>query len=264
MLLAQISDTHVVSAGRFLFGRIDTAGHLAAAVRHLNGLRPRPDFVVVSGDLVDRGAPEEYANFRRIISALEIPFSLMPGNHDDRAPLRAAFADHGYWPADGTFLHYAIEHLPLRLICLDTLVPGESGGMMCSERLAWLAARLDEAPGRPTVIAMHHPPFATGLAGMDAAGCANGAALGALVARHPQVERIVCGHVHRSMSIRWHGTLVTTVPSTAHQVALDLAESAPVSWVTEPPACHLHLWQPGSGLVTHLSQIGDYGRAVPF
>ena len=264
MLLAQISDTHIVPAGQFLFDRVDTAGHLAAAVRHLNTLSPRPDFVVVTGDLVDRGAAEEYANFRRILSALEIPFCVIPGNHDDRANLRAAFSDHGYWPTDGTFLHYVIEDLPLRLICLDTLVPGESGGMLCSERLDWLAARLAEAPRRPTVIAMHHPPFVSGIAEMDAANCANGDALGTLVARHPQVERIICGHVHRSRSVRWHGTLVTTVPGTAHQVVLDLTAAAPVSWNTEPPGCHLHLWQPAGGLVTHLSFIGDYGRPVPF
>lgn len=263
MLLAQISDTHVVAAGQLLFGRVDTAGHLAAAVRHLNGLSPRPDLVVVTGDLVDRGAPEEYANFRRIMAALEIPYCVLPGNHDDRDALRAAFADHRYLPQDGGQLHYVIEDLPLRLVCLDTLVPGETGGLISGQGLDWLAARLAEAPDRATMIAMHHPPFATGIAGMDAANCAGGAALGALVARHPQVERIICGHIHRSISIRWHGTLVTTVPGTAHQVALDLAAEAPVSWIAEPPGCHLHLWRAG-GLVTHLSPIGAYGPAVPF
>lgn len=264
MLLAQISDTHVIPAGKLLYGRIDTAGHLAAAVRHLNALRPQPDFVMVTGDLVDGGAPDEYVNFRHIVSALDSPFCLLPGNHDDRANLRAAFSEHGYWPSEGARLHYVIEDLPLRLICLDTVLPGQSGGALGDEQMAWLARRLDERRDHPTVIAMHHPPFVSGLAGMDTINCADGEALGAVVARHPQVERIICGHIHRAMSIRWHGTLVTTAPGTAHQVALDLAENAPVSWITEPPGCHLHYWRPGRGLVTHLSFVGDYGAPVPY
>ena len=262
MLLAQITDPHVTAAGALLFGRLDTAAHLARAVAHLNRLRP--DFVLVTGDLVNDGTPAEYRNLRGILAALDAPHALLPGNHDERANLRAAFVDHAYWPTEGEFLHYTIEDLPLRLIALDTLVPGEPGGRLCAARLAWLAARLAEQPRRPTVIAMHHPPFVSGLAHLDAMNCAGGEALGAIVARHPQVERIVCGHVHRPIFLRWHGTIVSTAPSTAHQVALDLSPDAPSSWLAEPPACHLHYWRPGVGLVTHLSLIGDYGPRRPF
>ena len=98
---------------------------------------------------------------------------------------------------------------------------------------------------------MHHPPFLTGLAEMDAINCDNSAALGAIVAEHPQIERIVCGHVHRPMVIRWNGTVVTTAPATAHQVALNLLDGTPTAWIMEPPACHLHYWRADSGLVTH-------------
>ena len=264
MLLAQISDLHVVAPGKKFYDRIDTSAFLARAVAHLNALDPRLDFVWITGDLVDQGSLAEYAHLREILGGLQIPWALMPGNHDDRASLRRAFADQPYLPRDGEFLQYALDDLPLRLLALDTLIPGESGGRLCQARLDWLAARLGEHPDRPTVIAMHHPPFLTGLAEMDTINCANSAALGALVAEHPQIERIVCGHVHRPMVVRWNGTVVTTAPATAHQVTLDLNEGSHTSWIMEPPACHLHYWRADSGLVTHHSYIGDYGAPTPY
>lgn len=264
MLLAQISDLHVVAKGKRLFDRIDTVGCLRRAVTHLECLSPRPDFVIVTGDLVDAGSVAEYETLCDLFSGLSIPFALMPGNHDERANLRAMFHDHSYLQASGEFLHYVLEDLPLRLIALDTLIPGESGGRLCPARLDWLSDRLAEHPDRPTVIAMHHPPFLTGLTEMDAINCDNSAALGAIVAEHPQIERIICGHVHRPMVVRWNGTVVTTAPATAHQVALDLKDGSPTAWIMEPPACHLHHWRPESGLVTHLSYIDDYGPPTPY
>jgi 3',5'-cyclic-AMP phosphodiesterase len=264
MLLAQISDLHVTARGQRLFDRIDTPAFLVRAVAHLNGLTPRPDFVWITGDLVDQGSPAEYAHLRDILAGLQMRWAVMPGNHDDRANLRSAFDREVHPSQSGEFLQYVIEDYPLRLIALDTLIPGESGGRLCPARLQWLADRLGERPDRPTVIAMHHPPFLTGLAEMDTINCDNSAALGAIVAEHPQIERIVCGHVHRPMVIRWNGTVVTTAPATAHQVALNLLDGTPTAWIMEPPACHLHYWRADSGLVTHHSYIGDYGAPTPY
>ena len=264
MIFAQISDLHIVPQGRKVYDRIDTPAFLVRAVAHLNALDPRPDFVWITGDLVDQGSPAEYAHLRALLTPLRSPWALMPGNHDERAALRQAFADHPYLPRSGEFLQYALDDLPLRLLALDTLIPGESGGRLCQARLDWLSDRLAEHPDRPTVVAMHHPPFLTGLTEMDAINCDNSAALGALVAQHPQIERIVCGHVHRPIVVRWNGTVVTTAPATAHQVTLDLNEGTPTSWIMEPPACHLHYWRPDAGLVTHLSYVGDYGPPTPY
>jgi len=262
MMLAQISDCHVVESDRLLFDRIDTAAYLAAAVAHLN--RIGPDFVWVTGDLVDSGRPAQYARLRSLLDRLEAPYAVMPGNHDARDTLKAAFADHPYWRASADSLHYAIEDLPLRLIALDSLIAGESGGRIGKEQLAWLEAKLGEAPKRATVIAVHHPLFVSGIVEMDAINLADADALGAVIERHPQVERILCGHIHRPITARWHGTVVTTAPSVAHQVALRLRPEDPVSWVMEPPACHLHRWSEGGGLITHQSYIGDYGPMTPF
>ncbi len=262
MMLAQITDMHLVAEGQLLFDRIDTGGFLARAIAHVNRLEP--DFVLLTGDLVDDGSPAAYANLKRLLRDLERPYALLPGNHDSRENMKAAFPHLPGCGAGEPFIQFAIEDYPLRLIGLDTLQPGESGGLLCQARLDWLAARLAEQPARPTLVAMHHPPFVSGLQEMDAINCANAAALAALVEGQPQVERIVCGHLHRPIAVRWAGTLVTVGPATAHQVALQLDDGAPVAWIMEPPALHLHTWDPAAGLVTHLSYIGDHGAAQPY
>lgn len=262
MLIAQISDTHIMPAGRLMSGRVDTGPYLQRAVAHLLALDPRPDLVLATGDLVDAGSPVEYARLRGILAALPMPVYLIPGNHDARDALRAGFPDHGYLPR-GPFLQYVIEDHALRLIGLDTLVPGQPHGELCEERLGWLEARLAESD-RPTLIFMHHPPFACGIVEFDSIGLNRGAErLAEIVRANPQVERILCGHVHRPVQTRWAGTLASIGPSTAHQATLDLRPDVPITFTMDPPAAALHQWRGGS-LVTHLSYVGEYDGPHPF
>lgn len=264
MLIAQVTDTHIKAAGKLAYRKVDAAAKLAACVAHLNALTPRLDAVVMTGDLADVGRPEEYAVLRELLAPLAMPVYLLAGNHDDRENLRDAFPDHGYLHGDGEFLHYTIESYPLRLIALDTTVPGKPGGLLCDRRLEWLDARLGEAPERPTALLMHHPPFLTGITHMDVQNCANGAALGALVERHRQVVRILCGHVHRPVQLHWHGVTASIGPSPSHSVALDLDPDGPSAFVLEPPACELHHWRADTGLISHMSFIGAYEGPYPF
>ena len=264
MLIAQISDTHIKPEGRLGYRRVDTALHLARCVEHVQRLTPVPDVVLVTGDLVDAGLDEEYTRLRRLLAPLPMPVYVIPGNHDARDPLRRAFGCDGYLPREGEYLHYVIDTHPLRLIGLDTLVPGESGGRLGPDRLAWLDARLAEAPQRPTLVFMHHPPFKTGIEGMDSQWLEDSEALGAVIRRHTHVEGVTCGHVHRAIHMRWCGTVVSTAPSSAHQVALDLRRPGVFGWVMEPPACLLHLWREGVGLVTHTSPVGEFPGPYPF
>lgn len=254
MLLAQISDLHVAEPGSPADAQYHSTARLERVVQHLCSLDPVPDAVVCTGDLVNAGTPAEYDRLLSVLRRLPMPCYVIPGNHDDRENLRAAFADRGYLPAAGV-LCYAAELGPVRLLALDTQVPGAPSGQLDRARLAWLEARLAEAPGRPTVVIMHHPPFATGIEGMDAMGLDGGDALAALVRRHPQVERILCGHVHRPIVKRFAGTVATVCPSTAVQVQLELRHSGEVRLVDEPVACQLHLWTEALGLVSHTSYV---------
>lgn len=244
-------------------GRVDTAGLLAACVSRLAELDPAPQFVIASGDLVDLATAGEYAHLRVLLAPLPMPVYVIPGNHDDRRQLRAAFSDQAWLPRSG-FLQYVIDAGPVRFVFLDTLVPGQDGGELCEARLGWLAQRLAEAPERPTVIVMHHPPFLTGIANLDDMGLAGAEGLARLLARFPQVERILCGHLHRSIQVRWHGVLASTCPSTAHQVALDMRTGEALCYAMEPPGFQLHTWTAATGFVSHTLVTGRYPGPYPF
>jgi len=270
MLIAQISDLHIRRPGQLAYRRIDTAPYLARCVARLNHWAPRIDAVIITGDLVDAGHPDEYAHLRQLLDKLELPYYLMVGNHDRRAALRAAFGDHPYLLQGGEFIQYRVElgtaGTPLQLIALDTLDESLSGGRLCQQRLAWLEQQLAAADGAPLLLAMHHPPFVTGIGHMDSAllDAADSAALAALIARYPNVERLVCGHLHRPIHARFAGTIASTAPSPAHQVVLDLHQQAPSAFVMEPPAFALHQWHDGVGLVSHHGYLEHFEGPYPF
>lgn len=263
MIIAQITDTHIRIPGKLAYRRVDTAKYLAAAVAHVNALDPAPDIVVMTGDLVDFANPVEYDHLSSLIAPLEAPVFLLPGNHDGRDEMRTSFPEHEYLPREG-FLNYAIEAWPVRLVAVDTLVPGEGGGLVCDERLAWLDRTLAVAPEKPTIVAMHHPPFRTGISFMDGHGLKNSDRFASVIARHPQVERIIAGHLHRSIQCRVGGTVATTCPSPAHQIALDLHPGATLGFAMEPPGYQLHVWFEGTGIVTHTVTIGSFDGPYPF
>lgn len=266
-VLVQLSDTHIMVPGRLLDGRVDTATALARAVQAVCRLRPAPVAVLLSGDLVDAGSPEEYAHLRTLLAPLPGPVYLMPGNHDERGALRAAFADHAYLGQmhDGDFIQYTVDLPGLRLVTLDTVVPGAGHGALCEHRLDWLDATLAQVPEQPTLVALHHPPFLTHIEHMDALGLREGREdFEAIIRRHPQVERIACGHLHRCIQARVAHTVAITVPSPAHQVELDLVGDHPASYTFEPPGFGLHVWTTGTDLVSHVMPVGDFPGPFAF
>lgn len=263
-LLAQISDLHIKAAGRLSYRVVDTAAMLAACIRHLLALPQRPDVVAFTGDLTDFSRPEEYGVLRRLLVPLEMPVYLIPGNHDERDALRAAFPEHAYLRQSPRFVQYVIDDHPLRIIAIDTLVPGEGRGELCAERLGWLDERLAEQPSRPTVILMHHPPFETFIGHMDRQGLTGFAELADVIRNHPQVERLLCGHLHRPIEARFAGTIASTAPSPAHQVVLDLAPDARSQFAMEPPAYRIHAFTPETGVVSHTAFVGSFTGPYPF
>lgn len=111
---------------------------------------------------------------------------------------------------------------------------------------------------------MHHPPFAAGIQYMDDMGLREGSAeLFDIVRRHPQVARVTCGHLHRHTLRRFAGTIAMTVPSTAHQIALDLRDKAPPAFRREPPSCVLHALIDGD-VVSHLATLAECAEAELF
>lgn len=260
-IIAQLTDLHIVQEGELCQDHIPTYLNLRKAVTHLNKLRPIPDIVLITGDLAEYGSPAEYELLRTILNQLVAPYFIVPGNHDRRKNLLEAFADHSYLPeAESKHVLYAIDDYPVRLIGLDTALFGEPYGRLCNERLEWLEKTLAAAPDTPTLIFMHHPPFRTGIRWIDAAGLYGGRQMETIISQNPQVTRIICGHVHRSIQTLWGGTIVSTAPSSSHaQLALNLAEENgyDFTYSLEPWSLQLLQWDSHYGLISHSSHITD-------
>jgi 3',5'-cyclic-AMP phosphodiesterase len=263
-VLAQISDLHLKADGQLSYGVFDAATMLRACVTQLLSQKQRPDAVAITGDLTDLGLPAQYALLRELIAPLEMPVYLIPGNHDRRDAMRAAFPDHAYLRQSHDRICYAIDVHVLRIVALDTLVEGQSGGNLDEASLAWLDRTLAAAPGHATVVLMHHPPFATYIGHLDRFGLRSAAPLATVIERHPQVHAILCGHVHRPIQARFAGTVASTAPSVAHQIPVDLESEAPSRFAMEPPAYRLHAYSPESGLASHTAYVGTFPGPYSF
>lgn len=263
VLIAQISDLHIKAHGRLSYKKVDTYNALLRAIATLNGLTPRPDAVVITGDLVDFGTAEEYQTLRQALATMALPFYLMAGNHDDRQALRAAFPDHPYLQ-QGPTLNWQREVKGVQLLALDSSVPQQPWGELDDQQLDWLDAALTASPDSPALVMLHHPPFVCGIDHMDRQRLRAPDALAAIVSRHPQVERVLCGHVHRAIQTRFAGTLACIAPGVSHQVALDLQPDGPANFMLEPAGFLLHRWHPQQGMTTHQCAIGDYEGPWPF
>ena len=265
MLIAQISDFHIRPPEEPKVYGVDTNAMTDAAIAAITALDPLPDCVLVTGDLADCGREQEYMLAEAMLARLEMPVYVIPGNHDLREVMRGKLgARYPYLAEAGRFLSYVVDDFPVRLIGLDTVIEGEGGGEICADREAWFAERLAEGDGRPTLVFMHHAPFATGVYGMDEIMCRVSDNFGAIVRAHPEIERIVCGHYHRPIARRWNGTVGYVVPGVAHQVALDLRPGRSNRLVREPAALALHAWSPETGMISHTAAIGDFGDVVEF
>ena len=256
MLLCQISDLHVVCGGALAYDRVDTARMLERCVRKILALPRSPDVVVATGDLTDHGSVEEYGLLAELLAPLRMPVFLAVGNHDDRGALRTVFPKYAVVMGNDDFFQYAVDDFDVRLIVLDTTVPGAPGGQLCARRLQWLDRTLGESD-RPTIIAQHHPPFSTGLSVMDRMSLADPEAEAAVIARHRHVQCVISGHFHRTIQARFAGTIASVCPSTAHQLTLDLAPGADIRFTFEPSAFQLHLWN-GQQVVTHTALVEDF------
>ena len=208
-LLVQLSDPHIGAT----WTRSDPAARWQAAIRSVARMPDPPDVVLVSGDLVEHGTDDEYAVVKSALDALDVPAHVLPGNHDDRARLRKHFRLGGEAEEP---VHYAADLGPCRLVVIDTTTPGRDSGQIEGRQLEWLEAALAAAPDETTVLAMHHPPFATGMRAWDAIGLApsDRAALSDVIGRHPNVVRILAGHVHCPLTAELAGCVALSAPST--------------------------------------------------
>ena len=263
-LIAQISDLHIKRPGELAYQKVDTAAALTRCIDTLHNLLPRPELVVVTGDLVDTPAAEEYEHLARLLARLELPLAAIPGNHDSRNLLRRAFPAQPYArPKDA--LDFALALDELDIILLDSSVPAIDYGELGPDTLVWLDAALARDGHRPALLFLHHPPFLTGIEHMDRQNLHNAEQLAQVLRRYSRVRLIAAGHVHRSTHTLFAGVPTSICPAPNHAVALDLCGALPPSLKVEPPGLHLHAWdRMNKTLITHFVPIGDFGGPYPF
>jgi 3',5'-cyclic-AMP phosphodiesterase len=246
-LLVQISDIHI---GGNESGQ-DPVPRLEAVIESIRSLPNAPDAVLVSGDLTDHGTAEEYAIIAELLARFDLPLYVLPGNHDDRGRIRTAFD----LPGEGDEpIRYSVEVGDLRLVLLDSNVPGRDPGAFDEERLRWLDQELGREPERPTLLAVHHTPLTTGISEWDAINLEAGdrEALGAVAARHPQLRAIVGGHLHRVAASALVGCPVISAPSTYLQVRPNFYRDE-IEWV-DPPGFAIHALA-GSVLTSQVESV---------
>lgn len=259
MLIAQITDIHL----GFDPGNPDEFNRkrLDQVLGRLMAMDPRPDLLLATGDLVDRGDVESYRRLSEAMAAIAMPVRFCLGNHDIRASFTAVYPEA---PMAEGFHQYAFDQGGLRFLVLDTLEEGRHGGAFCETRARWLSARLAERSAEPTVIVMHHPPVEVGIPWMNTDPDEPWVArFRACVAGRRQIVAIICGHVHRPILCGWEGSVVSVCASTAPQIALELADLDPdrpddrPMIITDPPAYAIHRWD-GAQLVTHFETAEDH------
>lgn len=260
-ILAQLTDTHVLDPRSDEPKYVDNNGRLAEAVVAINAESPQPDAVLATGDLVNWGHQPEYDQLMELLEPLEAPVLALPGNHDDRSRLRAAFpttpwvdAEHASWQTTvGT----------VRVIGLDSTIPGQPGAEFDTARERWLGEALanitDGENDGPAVLALHHPPFTSGIGWMDKSGFVGLDRLVAMLSAHGGIDRVVCGHLHRPISSVVSGISAQVGLSTIQHIGLDLEPDAPVTLINDPAGFMLHQFS-GNQWVTHTRYIATGER----
>jgi 3',5'-cyclic AMP phosphodiesterase CpdA len=264
LILVQLTDLHIRPRGKSAYRTSETNMLSERALRTVARLKLRPDAIIISGDLTDDGTVGEYAIFadmlRRHISA---PVYVIPGNHDRREVMKEQLAHLPGVAEHPEFIQYVVDDHELRLVMLDTVIPDHGAGELCAQRMEWLSATLAAAPDRSTVIAMHHPPFLCGIGHMDAISLRNKEAFAALIAKHPQVKRIICGHNHRPIIGQVAHAVASISPSVAHQVEFSIGAD-PGFWNLEPAAFQVLVTMPQDSIVTHTVYVEDFPGPFPF
>ncbi|WP_051071332.1 metallophosphoesterase [Ilumatobacter coccineus] len=259
-LIGQLTDTHVLARDdqeTEVF--VDNNARLVDAVASIRAETTPVDVLIGTGDLANSGHPAEYEALLELLEPLDVPFLALGGNHDVRELLRSSFPGTPW--VDAEHASWSTVVAGVRLVGLDSTTPGEHGGRLDEERCDWLDGVLRAPFDGPTLLAMHHPPFASGIRWMDMHGFPGLDLLDEVLTAHP-VDRILCGHLHRPMASTFAGAPAQVGMSTVQHVALDLRPDAPVAVIDNPVGYQLIDVRPDS-IVAHSRYIRTAAPVIP-
>jgi 3',5'-cyclic AMP phosphodiesterase CpdA len=236
-VIAQLSDVHIGGP------HAGNGERFSQAIEAVSAMSLPPDLVLLTGDLTHNGADGEWHELLARLDELTVPWEAIPGNHD-----------RGLAPLEG---HRSRQAGPLRLVLLDT-----SSDEFTTDDADWLDAELHAHGEAPTVIAIHQPPFETGIWWMDCVGLEGSERFEAVARRHHQVIKVLSGHVHRLIQANWGGCSLWVCPSTSVAVAVDLDPDHDPAETAEGPAFSLHAYT-GKGIVSHVVPVGSSALRRP-
>ncbi|WP_255555523.1 phosphodiesterase [Enterovibrio paralichthyis] len=211
--ILQLTDTHIVCPPKKVSGVLDTLASFEQAVSKIEQDLVKLgaiDAIVVTGDITDHGDLDSYEAFKSVLGRLGIPYLVIPGNHDLRASMHQAFE--GLTPATSEEINWIKSYPDLDIIGLDTVIPGQGGGRLSPSALTFLEQALASSPDKPALIAMHHPPFASGIQFMDAIGLEGAEEMAEILENSKREMRIICGHLHNSIVSTIGGVTVLSSP----------------------------------------------------
>lgn len=210
----QITDTHLFADKNQKFNGITTFKSLKSIINHVKRLFPQPDFLLFTGDITEKGEEEAYLLFDGLIKDLPMPSYWLPGNHDNPI-LMEQLVESLTILADKSFSFDGIN-----FITLNSVVVGESHGMLPSEELVFLEEFLHNNQEKPCIVAVHHNPIPTGTSWSDGMMLQNHQEFIDLVKKYPQVSVVLFGHIHHVIEKKIGKTWYLSTPSTAFNVKL--------------------------------------------
>ncbi|HEY8588359.1 MAG TPA: phosphodiesterase [Naasia sp.] len=217
-VVAHLSDTHLLAGGAPLHGVVDTVGNLRRALDRLEATGFTIDAIVHTGDIADLGELDAYERVRELIepaaARLGCPVVWVAGNHDVRGPLRAGLLGQ---PATEEPLDSVAVVNGLRIVALDTSVPGAGHGLLEAGQLEWLAGVLATPAPHGTLLALHHPPAPTPVRELEAFQLRNPEALAEVVAG-TDVRALLSGHFHYPVQTLLAGVPLSVGPATSYTV----------------------------------------------
>jgi 3',5'-cyclic-AMP phosphodiesterase len=263
LYFVQISDLHLRDRGGSGYAGRSPGEYVGACIRAIEAMNPRPDFVLVTGDITDTGRREEYLYAEELLSPLSMPYYVIPGNHDSRSAMIDVFPDSVCPVDENGFIQYSFQYKNYDFIGLDTLDEGHNDGWLCPKRLAWLEEVLSRNPESSRIVFLHHPPVRTGIGFMDDIRLRNSNDFASILGSVGGETHILCGHIHRAISTLWKGCSLHICPGLMHHISFSIAPDHPPVYRFEPPAFRVILDTPDS-LLVHTTYVEDYGPDFPF
>lgn len=248
----QLSDTHIGSKKNGLNAEIN----LQRAIKHALSMQIRWDALILTGDLVESGSVDDYVLLKDLLQPIstQVPVYYCLGNHDSRENFKNVFKV--FWDQhvaeNEPWLQYSIglgnQH---QLIVMDSLSEGFDQGRLCADRLDWLRATLHEYQDQKIIVAIHHPPFIFGNSLFDAMAIQERDQFSDILIQHPNIDRVICGHLHRTMTAQIGHCPIYTSPSTLHAYGVDYSHTHRSGIYDEGAGFAFHQWLPEQGWISH-------------